>query len=84
MRHRHHHYSLRRREDGFRASQGGVAARVHAFAAFDGTRIRCLRRLPCERVNIVFATETESEKAEEQPGWPHIAMLEASVKSEAW
>jgi hypothetical protein len=57
---------------------------IDTIATLQGIKIRCLRQLPGERINVVFATEAEAKKSKEQSGWLNVAMPEASVKSEAW
>ena len=57
---------------------------IDTMATLRGIKIKCLRPLPGERINIVFATEAEAKRAKEQSGWLSVAMPEATVKSEAW
>lgn len=57
---------------------------IDAFPSLQGIRVRCLRQLPGERINVVFATEAEAKKAKELSGWLTAVMPQASVKSDAW
>lgn len=58
--------------------------KIDAIPTLQGIRVRCLRQLPGERINVVFTTEAEAKKAREQPGWLAAVMPQASVKSDAW
>jgi hypothetical protein len=53
-------------------------------AELEGLQIRCIRQLPGERINVVFRTEAEAMKANENTGWLVTGMPQASVKSETW
>ena len=57
---------------------------IDACTTLEGVKIRCLRQLPGERLNVVFRTEGEAKKARECHEWLASAMPEASVKSETW
>jgi hypothetical protein len=57
---------------------------IDAVPTLQGIKVRCLRQLPGERINVVFATEAEAKKAREQSGWLTAVMPQASVKSDAW
>ncbi|GIZ36536.1 hypothetical protein CKM354_000000700 [Cercospora kikuchii] len=57
---------------------------IDATPAVQGIKIKCLRQLPGERINIVFASEADATKAKEHSGWLNIATPEAHVKSDAW
>lgn len=57
---------------------------VDSYTALEGVKIRCLRQLSGDNINVVFQTEGEAKKAREDPGWLMVAMPEASVKSETW
>lgn len=64
--------------------KAALQAGIDAISTLQGIRVRCLRQLPGERINVVFATEAEAKKAREQPGWLAAVMPQASVKSDAW
>lgn len=64
--------------------KAALQAGVDAISTLQSIRVRCLRQLPGERINIVFATEAEAKKAKEHPGWLAAVMPQASVKSDAW
>ena len=57
---------------------------VDDSAVLQGAKIRCLRELPGERINVVFATEEEAEKARAHGDWLAAAMPEARLRSEEW
>ncbi|KAF2677941.1 hypothetical protein K458DRAFT_464363 [Lentithecium fluviatile CBS 122367] len=57
---------------------------VDSYTALEGVKIRCLRQLSVDNINVVFQTEGEAKKAREDPGWLMVAIPEASVKSETW
>jgi hypothetical protein len=52
--------------------------------ALQGVKIRCLRELAGERINVVFTTEEQAKTAREHAEWLALAMPEAKVKSEEW
>lgn len=57
---------------------------IDAVPALRGIKVRCLRQLPGERINVVFPTEAEAKNVKEQSGWLATVMPQASVKSDAW
>lgn len=57
---------------------------IDAFPNLRGIKVRCLRQLPGERINVVFQTEAEAERVKGQSRWLAAVMPQASVKSDAW
>ncbi|GIZ36580.1 hypothetical protein CKM354_000005000 [Cercospora kikuchii] len=68
----------------FALVMAGLQQGIDATPAVQGVKIKCLRQLPSERINIVFASEADTAKAKEHSGWLNIAMPEAYMKSDAW
>ena len=50
----------------------------------DQAKVTCLRQMPGERINIVFATEGEATRAKEHKQWLTQALPGARPKTEAW
>ncbi len=57
---------------------------IDETASLRGVRIKCLRELAGERINVVFATEEDAKKARANGEWLGTAMPEARLKSEEW
>ena len=57
---------------------------VDESAVLQGAKIRCLRELPGERINVVFATEEGAQRARAHGEWLVAAMPEARLRSEEW
>ena len=57
---------------------------IDESTVLQGAKIRCLRELSGERINVVFTTEEEAKKARARGEWLNAAMPEARLKSEEW
>lgn len=57
---------------------------IDESAVLRGAKIRCLRELTGERINVVFTTEEDAKKARAHGEWLFAAMPEARLKSEEW
>jgi len=54
------------------------------FKVTEGIAIQCIRLRQTDRVNLVFASEEDKDKARMHPRWLTTAMPEARMRGEQW
>jgi hypothetical protein len=57
---------------------------INDSGAMGKAKITCLRQLPGERINVVFASAADAKRARNHAGWLGTAMPNAKVLSEPW
>lgn len=57
---------------------------INDSAAMGKAQVTCLRQLPGERINVVFASAADAKRARNHTGWLGTAMPHAKVLSEPW
>jgi hypothetical protein len=57
---------------------------INDSGATGKAKVICLRQLPGERINVVFASAADAKRARNHAGWLGTAMLNAKVLSEPW